>query len=140
MVLNDNKLMGPLKGHSTLEYGKGIEVINDERLHHKKAAADASTAAIETTKKKMEVFVEEELEPAATTCEKVAEDEEMVKEVKRKLEKKNDEEKHNLIRSFEEHRAKGMVQVNRRYEEVKRANDEASAQLSEKADEAKFFL
>ena len=72
MVLNDNKLVGPLKGHSTLEYGKGIEVINDERLHHKKAAADASTAAIETTKKKMEVFVEEELEPVATTCEKVA--------------------------------------------------------------------
>ena len=33
-----------------------------------------------------------------------------------------------------------MVQVNRRYEEVKRAKDEASAQLSEKADEAKFFL
>ena len=88
----------------------------------------------------MEVFVEEELEPAATTCEKVAEDEEMVKEAKRKLEKKNDEEKHDLIRSFEEHREKGMVQVNRRYEEVKRANDEASAQLSEKADEAKFFF
>ena len=58
MVLNDNELVGPLKGHSTLEYGKGIKAINDERLHHKKAAADASVAAIETTKKKMEVFVE----------------------------------------------------------------------------------
>ena len=62
MVLNDNELVGPLKGHSTLEYGKGIKAINDERLNHKKAAADAAVAAIETTKKKMEIFVEEELE------------------------------------------------------------------------------
>ena len=52
MVLNDNELVGPLKGHSTLEYGKGIKAINDERLHHKKAAADASVAAIETPKRR----------------------------------------------------------------------------------------
>ena len=47
-ILNDDELLGPLKGHLLSEHGRGIKAINDEMLHEKKAAVDAATTTIES--------------------------------------------------------------------------------------------
>ena len=138
--MNDDELLGPLKGHLLSEHGKGIKAINDEMLHQKKAAVDAATTTIEITKKKIEIFVKDKLERATMTCESTATLEDKTKEAKKELEKKFDEKLNEIAKAFGEHRAKGMADVDRKYEEVKRAKDEASAQLSEMADEGKLLV